>query len=331
MIIKTFELQKLSTIKINIFLLYGDNEGLKNQIIKDYFIDNCKDKIERFEEIEILNNFESFLSSLMNKSFFEDKKLIIVSRTSEKIIKLVEEILSKNLNDIKLILNSSSLEKKSKLRTFFEKEKNLACIPFYSDDLKILNSIANIFFKKNNISISQEAINLIIDRCSGDRQNLNNELEKISFFMKGKKKITSEEIIKLTNLAENFSISELTDNCLSRNLKKTIKILNESNYSIDDCILIIRTLLLKSKRLLKLKKEYEKNKNIDLTISSYKPPIFWKDKEIVKNQILNWSLTDAEKLIYEINDIELLVKKNSFNSLNILSDFILKKTNHINN
>ena len=331
MIIKTFELQKLSTIKINIFLLYGDNEGLKNQIIKDYFIDNCKDKIERFEEIEILNNLESFLSSLMNKSFFEDKKLIIVSRTSEKIIKLVEEILSKNLNDIKLILNSSSLEKKSKLRTFFEKEKNLACIPFYSDDLKILNSIANIFFKKNNISISQEAINLIIDRCSGDRQNLNNELEKISFFMKGKKKITSEEIIKLTNLAENFSISELTDNCLSRNLKKTIKILNESNYSIDDCILIIRTLLLKSKRLLKLKKEYEKNKNIDLTISSYKPPIFWKDKEIVKNQILNWSLTDAEKLIYEINDIELLVKKNSFNSLNILSDFILKKTNHINN
>ena len=267
----------------------------------------------------------------MNKSFFENKKLIIVSRTSEKIIKLVEEILNKNIDDITLILNSNRLEKKSKLRVFFEKEKQVVVIPFYSDDFKTMNLIANSFFKKNNISISQETINLIIDRCSGDRQNLNNELDKISFFIKGKKKISSKEIIKLTNLAEDFSISELADNCLSRNLNNTIKMLNESSYSVDDCILIIRTMLLKSKRLLKLKKEYDKNKNIDLTISSYKPPIFWKDKEVVKNQILNWSLSEAEKLIYEINDIELLIKKNSFNSLNILSDFILKKTNQINN
>ena len=331
MIIKTFELQKLSSIKLNIFLLYGDNEGFKNEIIKDYFVKNYKNLIERYEEIEILNNYENFLSGLMNKSFFENKKLIIVSRTSEKIIKLVEEILNKNIDDITVILNSNKLEKKSKLRAFFEKEKQVVCIPFYSDDFKTMNLIANSFFKKNNISISQETINLIIDRCSGDRQNLNNELDKISFFIKGKNKISYKEIIKLTNLAEDFSISELADNCLSRNLNNTIKMLNESSYSVDDCILIIRTMLLKSKRLLKLKKEYDKNKNIDLTISSYKPPIFWKDKEVVKNQILNWSLSEAEKLIYEINDIELLIKKNSFNSLNILSDFILKKTNQINN
>ena len=199
MIIKTFELQKLSSIKLNIFLLYGDNEGFKNEIIKDYFVKNYKNLIERYEEIEILNNYENFLSGLMNKSFFENKKLIIVSRTSEKIIKLVEEILNKNIDDITVILNSNKLEKKSKLRAFFEKEKQVVCIPFYSDDFKTMNLIANSFFKKNKISISQETINLIIDRCSGDRQNLNNELDKISFFIKGKKKISSKEIIKLTN------------------------------------------------------------------------------------------------------------------------------------
>ena len=125
MIIKTFELQKLSSIKLNIFLLYGDNEGFKNEIIKDYFVKNYKNLIERYEEIEILNNYENFLSGLMNKSFFENKKLIIVSRTSEKIIKLVEEILNKNIDDITLILNSNRLEKKSKLRVFFEKEKQV--------------------------------------------------------------------------------------------------------------------------------------------------------------------------------------------------------------
>ncbi len=181
------------------------------------------------------------------------------------------------------------------------------------------------------ISINQEGTNLIVNRCSGDRQNLNNELEKISCFIKGEKKISLEEIIKLTNLAENYSVSELADNCLSRNFNKTIKILNENNFSSGDCILIIKTLLLKSKRMLQLKKDFEKNNSIDQTISSYKPPIFWKDKEIVKNQILNWSLADTEKLIFKINDIELLIKKNSVNSLNILYDFVLSTANQVNN
>ena len=188
------------------------------------------------------------------------------------------------------------------------------------------------FFKDNKISISQQTINLLVDRCKGDRENLNNELNKIDNFLKSKKKINTEDILKLTNLAENYNTSELTDNCLAKNIKKTANILNENNYSNEDCILIIRTLLSKAKRLLKLQEEIKKNKSIDQAITNFKPPIFWKDKEIVKNQILNWSLKDIEKLIYKINDTELLVKKNSLNSLNIISDFLLsnalKKTNN---
>ena len=148
MIIKTFELQKLSSIKLNIFLLYGDNEGFKNEIIKDYFVKNYKNLIERYEEIEILNNYENFLSNLLNKSFFDDEKIIIISRTSDKILSLVEEIFSKNDDKILLILNSGILEKKSKLRNYFEKEKNLICIPFYSDDNSTLSKIANTFFRE---------------------------------------------------------------------------------------------------------------------------------------------------------------------------------------
>ena len=187
-------------------------------------------------------------------------------------------------------------------------------------------------FKNNKISISQEIVSLIVDRSSGDRINLNNELNKISLFLLNKEKINIDDVIKLTNLAENYSISELADNCLSKNTNKINKIFNENIFSVDDCILIIRTLLLKTKRLLEIKKINNSNKNIEQIISNFKPPIFWKDKEIVKNQILNWSLKDIEKLIYKINDTELLVKKNSLNSLNIISDFLLsnalKKTNN---
>jgi DNA polymerase-3 subunit delta len=324
MIIKAFESQKIKELNNNFFLFYGENDGYKNQVIKEIFIDNFKENIERFEENEILNNYDNFISSLNNKSFFDESKLILVSRVSEKIIKLINELLNRKINDVNIVLNAGILERKSKLRLMFEKDKNLICIPFYRDDSRNLIQLANNFFRNKKILISQEIINLIVERSSGDRINLNNELNKISLFLKNKEKITIEDVIKLTNLAENYSISELTDNCLSKNMKKINKILNENIYSVDDCMLIIRTLLIKTKRLLKIKKIHKTNKNVEEIISNYKPSIFWKDKEIVKNQISKWNLKDTEKLIYKINDIELIVKKNYQNSLNILSDFILE-------
>ena len=323
MIIKAFEYLKIKNSKNKIFLFYGENDGYKNQVIKEVFIDNFKGDVERFDENEVLNNLENFISSLRNKSFFIEFKLILISRVSEKILKLIEEILEKEIEDVTIILNAQILEKRSKLRGLFEKDKNLVCIPFYKDDSRTLSQLANNFFKNKKISISQEIINLIVERSRGDRINLNNELNKISLFLLNKEKINIEDVLKLTNLAENYSISELVDNCLSKNTNKINKIFNENIFSVDDCILIIRTLLLKTKRLLEIKKINNSNKNIEQIISNFKPPIFWKDKEIVKNQVSKWSQGETEKLIYKINDVELMVKKNYNSSLNIISDFIL--------
>ena len=172
---------------------------------------------------------------------------------------------------------------------------------------------------------------MLVARSRGDRLNLNNEMSKIENFTKNKKKINIDEILKLTNLAENYSVTELVDNCLAKNSKKTVNILNENNYSSEDCILIIKTLLIKAKRLNKLQNQTKNNKNIDQIITTFKPPIFWKDKEIVKEQIKNWSLKKIENLIYKINEIELLIKKNSSNSINILFDFIITQSNKTNN
>ena len=322
MIIKSYEYQKIKDNN-NFFLFYGENDGYKNQVIKEIFIDHYKKNTERFDESEIFNNFETFVSNLINKSFFDESKLILISRISEKIIKLIDELLDRKIDDVIIVINAGNLDKKSKLRSLFEKDKNLICVPFYKDDNRTLSQLAKNFFKNNKISISQEIINLIVERSSGDRINLNNELNKISLFLINKEKINIDDILKLTNLAENYSISELADNCLSKNVKKINKIFNENVFSIDDCIIIVRTLLLKSKRLLEIKKINESNKNLEQIITNYKPPIFWKDKEIVKNQASKWSRKDTEKLIYRIHDIELMVKKNYYNSLNIVSDFIL--------
>ena len=331
MIIKSFELNKIDFKKNNFFLFYGENEGLKKEIIENNFKNNYPKKTFYYDESEILNNKSIFFDEILSKSFFENEKLIIISRSTDKITSVIEEILEKKINDLVLILNSGSLEKRSKLRLLFEKNKEIICIAFYEDNNQTLSSMASQFFRNNKIQISQQSINLIINRCRGDRQNLKNELNKIESFIKNKKRIEISEILQLTNLAENYSVTELVDNCLAKNKNKTLNILNENNYNLEDCIIVIRTMLAKSKRLLKLFQEIKISNNIDSAISSIKPPIFWKDKKIVNDQINKWSHKNIELLIFKINEIELLIKKNSSISLSVLSDFIIEQASTASN
>ena len=330
MIVKAFEFSKINLGTNKIFLLYGENEGLKDEIIKK-IEKNFSKNIFRYDEKEILENKENFLNGILTKSLFENEKLIIVSRTTDKIEPIIEGIIEKNIDDITLIFIASLLDKKSKLRNLSEKNKKIICIASYADTHQTLSIIAVNYFKDKKISISQEMINLIIERSRGSRQNLRNELNKIDSYCKNNNKISLEALIKLTNLAENYHVSELTDICLSKNSKKTAKILNENILSVEDSMLIMRTFLSKTKRLLKIHEEISKNKSIDIAIKDFKPPIFWKDKDAVKQQITKWSLSDLKRLIMEINDTELLLKKNSTNSINILSDFILTKSAVANN
>ena len=324
MIIKSYQISQINPKIHNILLLYGKNEGLKNEVTKN--ITNYKKNINNYDEKEVLENEYNFIENILTKSLFDDEKTIIIKRATDKILKVVESLSSEKLEDITIIINADNLEKKSKLRFFFEKNKETICIPFYPDNDQTLSKLAYDFLKKRKISISQSNINLIVNKCNGDREALYNELNKIDFYTKNGKKVTSEDIMKITNLIENHSVSELVDNCLAKNNKKIINILNENNFNNEDCILITRTLLNKSKKVLQLTQEFENNKNIELTISSAKPPIFWKDKEITKQQIKNWKPKSIRNLIYELIDIELLIKKNLNNSLNLITDFILEQS-----
>ena len=331
MILKTFDLDKVDLKKKSFYLFYGQNQGHKDELINKKFKKIFLEKTYYYEESEILANIDNFFDNILSKSFFENEKLIIVNRATDKLTNIIKEILEKKIDDIVIILKADLLEKKSKLRTFFEKSKSAICVPFYEDNNQTLSLIVNQCFRKYKIPISQQSINLIVERCRGDRQNLSNELDKIQNFMMDKKNIEIDDILKLTNLAENYNVSQLIDSCLSKNKKRTVNILNENNYSLEDCILIIRTFLIKSKRLFKLCKNFQETKNLDTTISNFKPPIFWKDKDIVKQQMKNWSYKDVENLTYEINEIELLIKKYSNNSIIILSNFIIEKASSINN
>ena len=323
MILKSYEITNINLHKNNLVLFYGKNEALKDQAIN---LINKNKQIFIFDEKEILENQNYFLETVTTKSLFEKEKTILIKRASDKILKVIEYIYSKNLKDINIIVNSDELEKKSKLKIFFEKEKECVCVPFYPDNEQTLIKLAYNFFKENKIMVTQYSINQIVNKTLGDRKSLLNELEKIAQFSKDKKNIKDEDIAKIINLNENFSISELVNNFLAKNKKKIVNILNENNYSNDDCVLIIRSFLNKSKKILKLSEEYEKNNNINITISNARPPIFWKEKEITIQQIQKWEPKKIKQLIYRLNELELNVKKNFNNSICLTTDFILEQS-----
>ena len=321
MIIKSFEVDKLKSLNLRIHLIYGNNEGLKEDILNNYYLKNFNGDLLKYDEQDILGNKDEFISSLLTKSLFESKKIIIISRATEKLYDLIVDILDREISEIKIIIKSKNLEKKSKLRSIFEKEKKLICTPVYEDDTKSLSYVIQNFLRENQLNLSQEIKNILIERSGGDRINLKNELSKLKN-LSISRKLNIEDVLKLSNLAENYSVFELGDNYLAKNSKKVSTILNENNYSDEDCILIIRTILSKSKRLLKIRNEIDNNTNIDQVLSGFKPSIFWKEKDIVKKQAQSWTTKEIKEIIYKVNNLEALVKKNSTNSMLFVSNFV---------
>jgi len=322
MILKFYETKKIDTTKSKIILFYGKNDAQIKDTV-DHLVK--KNELLNYEQNEIIEKNKDFFDEIYTKSLFGESRAIIIKRVSDKILNLIKEIDTSKIENTRIILIADTLDKKSKLRSAFEKDKSFICIAFYPDNKETLGKLASNFFRDNKISISQSSINTIIDKTNNDRSALLNELDKIKLYTSSGKKLDDEAIIKLINLHENHSIAELVDSCLVKNKNKTVRILRDNNYNNEDCILIAKVFLNKLKLIIKLTKEYEYNKNLELTISSAKPPIFWKDKEIVKQQIINWKTDSLKKSLYEINELELLIKKNINNSINLLTDFIIKK------
>ncbi len=330
MIIKNYEIKNFISTA-NIFLFYGENVGQKEEVLDNFFKKNFVNSTYVYDEKTIKSNLENFYNQITTNSFFENKKLIIINNITEKIKEEIEIIIEKKIQDLTLVLTTGILEKKSKLRIFFEKNKNLIIIPFYKDNSQSLAEIAKSFFKQKSILSSQETINLIVEKSSGDRKNLKNELIKIENFLGERKKLSFEDTLKIVNLSENYNMTELVNYCLAKDKKNTLKIINENIFSFEDSIIITRLLLSASKRLMNLIEKISTNNNIEYIISSYRPPIFWKDKEIIKTQIKNWTSKNIKELIIKTNEIELAVKKNSNNALNIVFNFLIEQSSKTNN
>ena len=224
MIIKSYEIKKnkLDILKNNLFLLYGENVGLKKDI-KNFITNELKQKNNDLEilslyESEIINNKDNFFNLVYSGSLFSKKKIIIINEITDKIIDIIKYIHEKYSEDVYLIFISNILDKKSKIRTLFEKEKMLTCIPCYLDNEKDLATIAQLELKKNNLTLSRESINLLIEKSNSDRNNLRNEIEKIVAYSHKKEKIELDEIKTLINFSGDYKSDIFVNECLCGNI-----------------------------------------------------------------------------------------------------------------
>ena len=330
MILKSYEIQKNKSnlSKYNFFLLYGENFGLKKDI-KEYIEIEIKKKDKHIEisslyENDILNNEENFFNSIFSGSLFSEKKIIIIHESTDKIINNVTNIYNKYVENVYLIFFSDVLEKKSKLRNFFEINKKTICVPCYLDSEKDLEIIAQLELKKSSINLSREAINLLIEKSNSDRNNLKNEIEKIKSYALNKKRIEFDEIKSLINFSGDHKSDVLVNECLCGNILQYKKVVSEIYINTINQVYILRILSNKIQRLLKIKTEESKSNNLDHLINNIKPAIFWKEKPLVKKQLSIWNMNDLNKLINEINNTELLCKKNPEISNVIFFNFFTK-------
>ena len=331
MIVKLSDFLKKQETSKKFYLLYGANDGQIEEVIDNILKPKISKNVFNYDENDILKKTDEFEESILSESFFDDEKLIIINRCSDKILEIIKNSIEKKVTKVTFIIKANILEKRSKLRVFFEKNPDVNCIAFYEDNYQSLMTIAQNFFIKNKIKISPQIINHLVEKSKKNRVNLKNELEKIKIFCQNKSSIEFSDILKLTTTAENYDISELTDQCLAKNKKKAVNIMNENISTTEGNILILKSFLFKLKRLRKLKKEIEKKKTQDQVISSYKPPIFWKDKDIIKKQLSILSSSDIKEFIKRVNELELLIKKNSNIAHEITNNFILETIKHPNN
>ena len=330
MIIKSYEVQKNKSnlSKYNFFLLYGENFGLKKDI-KDIIKIAIKQKNDSLEmlsvyETEIFDNEENFYNSIYSGSLFSNKKIITIFDATDKIMKKIDSVYDTYMENVFLVIVSEILEKKSKLRNFFETSKKTICIPCYLDSQKDLEIIAQSEFRKNNISLSSEAINLLIEKSNSDRGNLKNEIEKIKTYLLNKKNIGLGAIKSLINFSGDYKSDILVNECLSGDISQYKKIISEMYVNAVNQILLLRILSNKVQRLLNLKQQENKLNNIEHIINAAKPVIFWKEKPLVKKQLSIWNLNDLKKIINGINNTEYLCKKNSQASKVIFFNFFMK-------
>jgi len=315
MLIKPQELnlKKKDFFKGKIILLYGENQDLikdLNEQILIKFKDEQKIQKNIFEE-DIIKDPQNIINYFINGSLFdENKNILVIKNSSDKIIETLNKI-KNNIDENTIIINSEILLKNSKLRQFGEYDKLAVCIPCYQENKIDITRFLVQQLQINKIQLPEKQIEIIINSSSLKRSKIKEVIEKINLY-KNSKIITDQIIEEICTDMDLKKNDEIIDILLSKNEKNINEFIsNMSNYEKNfiEIIIILKSFIIK---ILDIQKN-NKNLSIDERIERYKPPIFWKDKDRIKNILKTWNTNNLEKFLSNLNIIETEFKRNDLN------------------
>ena len=319
MIFKSYILeQNLKTIdEYQIILFYGENQGLKEEFKKNIKINNKSNEILNLLQDEIVKNENLLINEISNKSLFNNKKIIFIDQVNEKILNILEKIIE-DISDEKIIVFAGNLDKKSKLRSYLEKSKLSGVVPCYQDNEITIRKIIT-----NRLSgyqgLSTQVINFIIQNTGLDRSKVNNEIKKIeSCFLE--KKIDLEKIDLLLNIKTNEDFNKLKDEALNGNKITTNKLLADTVFESENNIYYLSSINQRINKLYEIEKMKQNNSNVETLVSNLKPPVFWKDKPILIEQINKWNKDKIQIALKKTYSVELQIKTSS----SIKNDLLIK-------
>jgi DNA polymerase III subunit delta len=320
MIFKSYLVEKnLDIINKNLILFYGENFGLKNELKKRIKFQNKTAETINFFQEDLIKNKKSFLNEIFNKSLFEEEKIYFINQASDKILDILKEI-EINLDDQKIYLFSDQLDKRSKLRNYFEKSENAGAVACYADNEITLKRII-LDRLRNFKGLSPQSINMIIENCNLDRDKLNNEINKIvTYFID--KNIDYNKLEALLDIRVNDNFSLLKDEALNGNKHNTNKRLSDTVIIDEKNILYLNII---NQRLNKLNEItiLSKSNNLEDAVNMIKPPIFWKDKPIFIEQTKKWNSTKIKNILKKTYELEIRMKSNSSINKNTLMKKLL--------
>ena len=300
-------------------LIYGENEGIKDDVRQALRNKNKTSEEIIFFEEEILKNRNILYQNIINESLFSEKKNIFILGATDKIYNEISESLEKNNKNISIYILSGNLEKRSKLRNLFEKSTKLGIFPCYKDNERTLINYVNKKLRGFK-GLSGEIINLIISNSDMDRRIITSELMKIKVFF-FEKKINKEQILEILNIKNNSNFDEIRDNALYGERVKINKLLSEIEILSEDAFFYLNNLNYRVMKLQEIIKISGGNKDkYEEALGTIKPPVFWKDKPMVILQLKKWSLEALTQLGVKIGETEVLMKKNSY----LRNDIVIK-------
>jgi len=306
MILKSYLVENnIDILEKRLVLFYGENIGLIEDIKHLIINKHNKSEILRFTQDDILKDIKNFENEITNISLFEQNKVFFINDVNDKILNVISEINIEN-KSLSFFLFAKILDKKSKLRNFFEKSTKADVVGCYQDN-EI--SLKKIIIKKlqGYKGITQEIINNMIDNCSNDRAKLNNELDKIKCYFINKT-ININEINKLINFKQNDDFDIIKNSALCGQKKNTNKLLSSTIIETDKTTLYLSIL---NQRFYKLKEIFKSKTSLEISINEIKPPIFWKEKPVFLQQVKLWNESKINAALKKIYDTELKSKMNS--------------------